>query len=565
MKSAQKKKYSNAISTILFLIIVILLAKFSLDRIRTGTQNNIRESLQTVLQTTHEALYIWISQRKSSLKAIAESDELQQHTKQLINYNTTTKNKLYENLLKDTRKFLHPHLQQNHDDGFFIISPQMINIAASGDADLNTQSQINVQRPGFIEKVFRGETVFVPTMLVSKNLSHQPAAFIITPIFDKKMHIIAALAFQINPSAHFTRIAQLGRIGDSGETYAFDQHGLIITESRFDHQLRKIGLVKPGEKAMLSVRIADPGSSLLTEEAAAIPVDKRRLTHMAATAVTGKAGVNVDGYRDYRGVLVMGAWLWNNDFKFGLATEIDHREAMQLYNQTRLIIITLLITTILLSLFVYFILLKNRKVIEQQLEKKVIERTIQLENARNELELKNSQLQVLATTDALTNLANRRSFDKHIAEEWKRCSRDKIPLSILMIDVDYFKAYNDYYGHQQGDECLQHIAQILQSADIASRPGDLLARYGGEEFTVVLNNTTQQNAVAIAEKIRQLVQHNAIPHASTLLNNIDIVTLSIGVSTEVDYQGATLQELIEQADQALYLAKQSGRNCVKSG
>ncbi|WP_315983275.1 diguanylate cyclase [Aliamphritea spongicola] len=117
----------------------------------------------------------------------------------------------------------------------------------------------------------------------------------------------------------------------------------------------------------------------------------------------------------------------------------------------------------------------------------VEQRTAELDATRKQLESANRELEIQATTDSLTQLANRRSFDAHLQGEWLQCSRDKKPLAILLIDIDHFKEYNDHYGHLQGDECLRHVAQALQDAGVLRRPGDLIARYGGEEFAIILS------------------------------------------------------------------------------
>jgi diguanylate cyclase (GGDEF)-like protein/PAS domain S-box-containing protein len=169
-------------------------------------------------------------------------------------------------------------------------------------------------------------------------------------------------------------------------------------------------------------------------------------------------------------------------------------------------------------------------------------------------------VEALAVTDELTGLANRRRFDQYLANEWRRSTRDHEPLSLLMLDVDRFKAYNDTYGHQRGDSCLRQVAEAC--LDVVSRPGDLVARFGGEEFVVVLPNTQDEGALHVAQDICAALRSRRLPHVG---NPAGIVTISAGCATLVPRFGKHAPELVEMADQALYRAKHNGRNCVCNG
>jgi diguanylate cyclase (GGDEF)-like protein/PAS domain S-box-containing protein len=169
-------------------------------------------------------------------------------------------------------------------------------------------------------------------------------------------------------------------------------------------------------------------------------------------------------------------------------------------------------------------------------------------------------VEAMAVTDALTGLANRRRFDQYLTTEWRRSMRDRQPLSLLMLDVDKFKVYNDTYGHQRGDSCLKQIAEACM--DVVSRPGDLVARFGGEEFVVVLPNTESEGALCVANEICESLRSRGLPHSG---NQPGIVTVSAGCATLVPRFGKHAPELIEMADQALYRAKNDGRNQVCNG
>lgn len=162
----------------------------------------------------------------------------------------------------------------------------------------------------------------------------------------------------------------------------------------------------------------------------------------------------------------------------------------------------------------------------------------------------------LTLTDALTGVANRRSFNDAIGNEWRRCGRDGAPMSVVMIDIDHFKNYNDAYGHQAGDACLKAAANAMKHC--AGRPPDMLARYGGEEFIILLPNVAAQGAETVAERILHEVRSLAIPHRMS--STSDIVTVSIGAATVTPGEGSNPESLIRTADRLLYQAKEAGRN-----
>ena len=170
----------------------------------------------------------------------------------------------------------------------------------------------------------------------------------------------------------------------------------------------------------------------------------------------------------------------------------------------------------------------------------------------------NLVLQRLMNSDGLTGLSNRRHFDEYLELEWRRAMRDQAQLSLLMIDVDFFKTYNDSFGHVEGDEALRKVAAAIREA--SSRPSDLPARYGGEEFALVLPNTSPGGARLVAEKLRMAVAALKIPHIAPAEGAG--LTISIGLSTMTPVQGTDCRKLIMAADKGLYTAKNNGRNQV---
>ncbi|MDX2273306.1 MAG: diguanylate cyclase [Cyanobacteriota bacterium] len=234
----------------------------------------------------------------------------------------------------------------------------------------------------------------------------------------------------------------------------------------------------------------------------------------------------------------------------------------------------------------YQVLLKQYQGLEEQLQKEITERQSVEAQLRQELEKAlsdkanlqielevsvshgdavESQLQEdvalarsAAYLDGLTQIANRRKFDEYLPKMWSQMIREQTPISLLMCDVDYFKLYNDFYGHLAGDHCLQQIAKVLAKA--VKRPLDLVARYGGEEFVGILPNTTSQGSLQVCQQIQADLATLKLPHLRSPVS--EFVTLSMGLATTIPSQGSPWNILITSADQALYRAKSQGRNQV---
>lgn len=178
--------------------------------------------------------------------------------------------------------------------------------------------------------------------------------------------------------------------------------------------------------------------------------------------------------------------------------------------------------------------------------------------AETALQAANQELQRLAHMDGLTQVANRRNFDSTLAQEWRRLAREQQSLSLILCDVDFFKRYNDTYGHQVGDDCLRNIASSISTA--LKRPSDLVARYGGEEFAVILPNTPLQGATHVAREIQAAVRALGMAHTGSSVSKF--VTLSIGIASVIPLSKFSPMSLVAAADRALYRAKLEGRDRV---
>ncbi|MEB3292782.1 MAG: CHASE2 domain-containing protein, partial [Synechococcales bacterium] len=204
---------------------------------------------------------------------------------------------------------------------------------------------------------------------------------------------------------------------------------------------------------------------------------------------------------------------------------------------------------------------QTNQLLEQKVQartQELLEKNVALEQARLKVETANRALERLARMDELTQVANRRYFNEYLEQEWWRMMREQTPLSLILIDIDFFKFYNDCYGHPAGDDCLTQVAAVLRS--VLKRPTDLVARYGGEEFAVILPNTPIAGAEEIANMMRTTLNQRQIPHERSQVS--DVVTMSMGLVCTIPTLQSTPMALLEVTDQLLYQAKKAGRDRI---
>ena len=361
------QKFLGFAISIIFIALIVTTAWYALATIDQKTRIRTRDALQTVLLSTQETLHIWVNQRKLDTLELARNDTLIRLTRDLINEKHKSESKEYQSVLALIRNFMRPKLSRYGDRDFFIIFTDKKNIASMRNTNIGKQNLIQTQRKEYLANAFEGETMFIPTihsdirLTNDSNLSNEnePSIFIASPLNDFDGKLLAVLAIQINLNRQFTRITQLGRLGQTGETYAFDEKATLISESRFDDQLRRIGLVATDSRGILSIRVADPGGNLLKGYKAKQTTDEMPLTKMAKNAKNGVSASDTSGYRDYRGVEVFGARLWDKELGFGLTTEIDAEEAMQPFYETRIAIGIIVLLTVILWLVFSIIHYRN--------------------------------------------------------------------------------------------------------------------------------------------------------------------------------------------------------------
>lgn len=346
-------------------ILIVLAAGFflwlALKQIYQQTQLDYADILTTTLEATHEGLSLWVNEKKNGTNVWAGMSAVQELTKTLLQTERTREALIASPAQASLRELLKNTIQSRQYKGFFIIAPDMISIGSMRDQNLGTPNLL-ADKNGFLDRIFDGESNIslpsasdVPLLDDSGVLrEHAPTMFSAAPIKDENGKVIAALAFRIDPSRGFSRFARLGRLGESGETYLFNKSGILITESRFNQQLQEIGLIGTDKQSILNLSLRDPGGNLLDGYLPTVSRDELSLTRVVRSASQGQSGQNLDGYRDYRGVMVIGAWQWDQDMQFGMTTEIDMSEAYSTFYKIRMLAIIVLALTAFLSIGLLF-------------------------------------------------------------------------------------------------------------------------------------------------------------------------------------------------------------------
>ncbi|MDH5720475.1 MAG: sensor domain-containing diguanylate cyclase [Spirochaetia bacterium] len=662
-----KRKNNRKINLYLFIILLLVFAAsaamyFTLEAIEKKVRQNYLSSLKSILNVTHESLQIWKKNTTERIKIFSKDDELNKMIKKQLEYKNGIQKLNSSASIKKMKSYFNKRFLSEEENGFFVIDLEYVNIASSRESNIGLQNFLAQNHKQYIQRAFKGETVFIPPVKSDvavktnsgKQISGYPSIYVLTPVYSDSI-VISVLGAQIDPYNTFSKIAHIGRMGNSGETYFFNSDAKLLTSSRFEERLVQMGLLKEETPSILNVDIRDPGGNLLEGYVSEMPREKQPFTVMAQSALKKNNSSNDSGYNDYRGVLVIGAWLWDNNIDIGITTEIDLEEALESYHRTRITVIFMLAVVLFFVFGMFGIILIYRHKNEASLRqaaavfsnikegivitdtrgviedinsafeeitgysaKDVLGKNINILNTGtlnedfymkmwNELREKGSWkgdfrnkkangemfvqessivairnhkgniiryasifsditerkdaelvLKKMSITDGLTGIPNRRMFDDILKEETNRMMRTKGSLALVLIDVDFFKQYNDKYGHLAGDECLQKLARVFQNA--ARRSGELSARYGGEEFAVILPSIEKDRAFEFAERIRLDVEKLKIPHE--LSKAASYVTISLGVGYADGSVKITAEELLKKTDASLYEAKKQGRNRV---
>jgi polar amino acid transport system substrate-binding protein len=399
-----------------FVIVVCLLGWYTLDKNKEQILTAAGEDLSETLLTADDRLTFWVEKRISSLKLLGRDPELVTLTKRLLAVTPDRESLLASDALRDARDFFKNNQDVFSNLGFFIINADRVSIGSMRDTNIGTLNLIALQRPDLLRRAFAGDVLFVPPIESDVPLGKEPRAdgarnpsanFYMGPIRGPSGQSIAVMTLRVDPSQDFSQLLAPSIAHKTVETYAFSEQGEMLSQSRFGDLLRRIGLIGEDQQSALNLAIRDPGVNLVAGQRPQIERSQQPLTRMASHALqlkenmakagqtTGHSKIEIDtnGYRDYRGVPVFGAWIWNADLGLGLATEIDVAEAMSDYYQIRWTVFGVLGVTLFLSVgAVLLVLILGERTshalmkARDNLETMVDERTAELQENQKQLE-----------------------------------------------------------------------------------------------------------------------------------------------------------------------------------
>jgi PAS domain S-box-containing protein len=379
MRRLKRTTFRRILTLVSFFIIVFFILYTVLKRTEERTRTNTINTLQTVLHSSQTSIKdIWVENHFIDAKLWASNPNLLRLTKELLKIPREPHFLLECKEMEHVREFFKERLFNHGALGIFIISPDFVSLASINDQNVGIPNFLANQHKDRLEKVFNGHNQIIPPLpsdipLLDNNgnlVDGYPTMFILVPIKDTDGSVIAALSIRLNPFGDFNLLASATQIGFSGETYLVSKDGKLLTESRFLDHLYRIGSLTNETYSMLNIEIRDPGINLLEDEKHNLSQTELPFTYAMQQLLKDKSGSSKIAYRDYRGVDVLGSWLWDDELDIGFITEIDEDEALMSYKNTRLLTISLLLTTVFLMLLFSYVYWKAQKVSVEIIEQK---------------------------------------------------------------------------------------------------------------------------------------------------------------------------------------------------
>ena len=388
--------------------------------VQTKIANNVRaevgRSLTTVRDTTHLAVKTWFRDQTAVAAVWADAPIIRELAVRLLALRPHQSALLDSPAQQELRDWFRRMQTATRYRGYFIVGTNHINLASSRDQNVGTENLL-LGQPEFLASAWAGRSVIsLPIRSdVPLNDSHGrlvsglPSMFVAAPIHNESGEVIAIFMFRLDPEEGFTNTLKQGRIGKTGETYAFDGEGRLISQSRFDDQLHESGLIPEGERGILNIQLRDPGVNLVAGEKATEPRSQLPLTHMAKSAIRAETGIDLNGHRDYRGVPVVCAWTWDTELGLGVTTELDVHEAYQTLRATRWTIVTLTVFVffLLVALTVIYTLFQQRRMAEEELRRAA---TV-FDNTGEGIIVTNAETDIVLVNNAFTAITGYKSED----------------------------------------------------------------------------------------------------------------------------------------------------------
>jgi polar amino acid transport system substrate-binding protein len=412
-KLQRQRRIWKVLALTAFLIAVIGASWLALHYLERHVRADTGEALNTVAEMVQESVQEWARDSLHRAEHLAGRPEIIQGCEHLLTRGRDPQTLLADQTLIRLQTLMNARIGPDGGGRMLIVARDRINLFSMRSEEVGQINVIGQQRPRRLDAAFSGESVFVPPVRSTPS-SMTPddsviESFSLAPIRSEDGQVIGVLAVGFGSNETIRRVLNHGRIGRTGETYAFDRRGIMVSESRFNELLVQAGLIAEGATSNLAVRVADPGAPLDVGLGSLEPPEQWPLTLMAGQATLGQSGVDVQGYRDYRGVQVLGSWRWIESLGLGLATEIDQNESMDVYQTAQKIVLGLSgLITVLTGLLLYV----NEKSSRQMAQR--------LRDARDEWEQVAEQ-----RTDAL-----------HNSEERLRSFFDVVGVGAVLLDKD---------------------------------------------------------------------------------------------------------------------------------
>lgn len=539
LRNFQRKSVLTSGLMALIIALILIITNQVLKSIEEDTQNALSNLLTTVLEQSQTAL-----QNQQSLHATEIPSHFKLHpewvplVKLLLQSEHSAKALIDNPYLAQMRELLRPIIEQHDYLGFFIISPDHINIGSMRNLNLGMVNLL-AHHGDFLDRIFRGETLIsgpvnsdVPLLnQFGKLVYGHPTLFVATPIYDPASNaVIAALTFRLDVGKVYTAVAKVGRIGLSGETYMFNRDGLMLSESRFEMQMFKLGLIETLSHETAGLQLRDPGVNLTLGEKPKIPHKDMPFTKPVIESQTQTSGINLESYNDYRGVPVIGAWRFDDRTRTHMVTEIDADEAYHTLETTKLLVWVLIAATIalMIGLMLSVMRARNQAVglaseltveLEQHnlhLEKLVIQKSAHLIAAKNEAETANQM-----KSEFLANMSHELRTPIHGILSFAQLGLDKVHDAPTEKLEKYFSRVSE-----SGSRLLRMVNDLLDLAKLEAHcveldfrkhnlkdsidrvVGELQALLDMRQIQVELKTDTEQlEAEFDREKIEQIIRN----------------------------------------------------------
>ncbi len=575
---SKRFRYIVLLSLSLFISLIIIAGFILLENNKRKIIKSTEENLTITLQNSDVRLRYWIKERLAFLKSFGRDPELVMLTKKLLQVPDNPSSLGKSSELQELRRYFEKKKESFPNIGFFIISPGYISIGSRRDSNIGTVNLIARKYPDLLRRAFNGEALFVPPLnsdvalrevTGTRKENNPPTMFFMGPITDSRGRVISVMTLRVDPSLEFTEALQFTTTTLTSDTYAISRDGLMLSESRFTGSLRRLGLINEDQMSSLNIEIRDPGGDITKGYKPEKPLEELPLTKMAEmiTSMAGKGNsrqiiypeqqiiTDMNGYRDYRGVMVFGAGEWMPQLNMGIISEIDVDEALSPYYSLRMTVVILLGLTITLTivaiLFVLILGERANKALMQskdELEQKVRERTAELEKQQNLLREEEEKFRLLIESvgEGIFGLdtGGRVTFVNPAAEQLLGFTKEEMMSKDVHLLIHHTREDGSVYPDE---ECPMYAA--FKKGEARNITNEILWRKDGSRFyanytsTPILKDGSVMGAVITFRDVtKQREAEVEIKKLSTTVEQSPASTVITDVNGTIEYVNKKFEE-----------------------